>query len=151
YLAPEQARDPRNIDVRADIYSLGCTLYHLLTGQPPFPDKNILNQMIRHATETPKPLQEFVPGLPEGLSQIVSWMMAKQPGQRYPTPARAAQALDAFLMVTSEPAKAAEESPQMRKYLTWLELTEKPDPDANATVPPPAIPTAPVAKPASSP
>ena len=67
--APEQARDPRSIDIRADIYSLGCTLYHLLTGQPPFPDKNILNQMIRHATETPKPLQDFVPTLPEGLSE----------------------------------------------------------------------------------
>lgn len=124
YLAPEQARDPRNIDIRADIYSLGCTLYHLLTGQPPFPDKNILNQMIRHATETPKPLQDFVPTIPEGLSQIVSWMMAKQADRRYPTPARAAQALDAFLMVTSEPVKALEDPPQMKKYLTWLEMSD---------------------------
>ncbi len=144
YLAPEQARDPRSIDIRADIYSLGCTLYHLLTGQPPFPDKNILNQMIRHATETPKPLQDFVPTIPEGLAQIVSWMMAKQPAQRYPTPARAAQALDAFLMVTSEPVKAQEESPQLKKYLTWLEMSE---PAVGATIPPPAIPTAPLAPP----
>src|SRR5207249_8136217 len=65
YLAPEQARDPRTIDIRADIYSLGCTLYHLLTGQPPFPDKNILNQMIRHATEAPKPLTDFNASIPE--------------------------------------------------------------------------------------
>ncbi|MBI3821341.1 MAG: protein kinase [Planctomycetes bacterium] len=147
YLAPEQARDPRNIDIRADIYSLGCTLYHLLTGQPPFPDKNILNQMIRHATEAPKPLQDFVPALPEGLSQIVNWMMAKQPGQRYPTPARAAQALDAFLMVTSEPARPVEETPQLRKYLTWLEINDK---DAERTNPappvkPPSSPNIPVA------
>lgn len=160
YLAPEQARDPRAIDIRADIYSLGCTLYHLLTGQPPFPDKNILNQMIRHATETPKPLANFNASIPEGLSQIVGWMMAKQPEQRYPTPARAAQALDAFLMVTSESGKPAEESPQMRKYLTWLETTEKghdpdetiPPPDA-AAIPPPRLPVgAPIAaaKPAPS-
>ena len=152
YLAPEQARDPRSIDIRADIYSLGCTLYHLLTGQPPFPDKNILNQMIRHATETPKPLQEFIPTLPEGLSQIVNWMMAKQPTQRYPTPARAAQALDAFLMVTSEAVKPiVAETPQLKKYLTWLEISDKHEPDADKTIPPPDIPTAPVAKPVPSP
>jgi serine/threonine protein kinase len=150
YLAPEQARDPRNIDVRADIYSLGCTLYHLLTGQPPFPDKSILNQMIRHATETPKPLQDFIPTVPEPLSQIVNWMLAKQPAERYPTPARAAQALDVFLMVTSEPAKTAEETPQLRKYLTWLELSDKSDTDTDKTIPPPGIPSAPPAKPASS-
>ncbi|MSQ97512.1 MAG: serine/threonine protein kinase [Gemmataceae bacterium] len=150
YLAPEQARDPRNIDIRADIYSLGCTLYHLLTGQPPFPDKNILNQMIRHATETPKPLSSFNASIPEGLEQIVSWMMAKQPVQRYPTPARAAQALDAFLMVTSEPAKPAEETPQLKKYLTWLEMSEHAG-DAAATLPPPDVPVALRAKPAPVP
>ena len=140
YLAPEQARDPRSIDIRADIYSLGCTLYHLLSGQPPFPDKNILNQMIRHATETPKPITDFNASIPEGLAQIVGWMIAKQPEQRYPTPARAAQALDAFLMVTSE--KPPEESPQMRKYLTWLEKTESQpedrDRDPFETLPPPS-------------
>ena len=140
YLAPEQARDPRAIDIRADIYSLGCTLYHLVTGQPPFPDKNILNQMIRHASETARPLQDFNPAIPEGLSQIVAWMMAKQPGERYPTPVRAAQALDAYLMVATEPAKGAEESPQLRKYLTWLETAEKPGDDPDMTLPPPDRP-----------
>lgn len=148
YLAPEQARDPRAIDIRADIYSLGCTLYHLLTGQPPFPDKNILNQMIRHATETPKPLQAFDSSIPEGLTQIVNWMMAKQADQRYPTPARAAQAMDAFLMVTSESAPAVEETPQLKKYLTWLEMSDK-DP-VGPTVAMQAVPIAAKAKPASS-
>ncbi|MBM3997373.1 MAG: serine/threonine protein kinase [Planctomycetes bacterium] len=145
YLAPEQARDPRCIDIRADIYSLGCTLYHCLTGQPPFPDKNILNQMIRHATETAKPLQDFVPTLPKELSQIVEWMMAKQPDKRYATPARAAQALDMFLMVTGEPVKTPEETPQMKKYLTWLEVEDK-ESEGEKTLPPPATPTAPPAK-----
>jgi eukaryotic-like serine/threonine-protein kinase len=147
YLAPEQARDPRSIDVRADIYSLGCTLYHLLSGQPPFPDKNILNQMIRHATETPKPLTDFNAAIPEGLSQIVAWMIAKQPTQRYPTPVRAAQAMDAFLMVTAEASKPVEETPQMRKYLTWLEMTDNSSDNVDLTLPPPeAFP-----KPKSSP
>src|SRR5262245_42986889 len=57
YMSPEQARDPRGTDIRADIYSLVCVLYHALTGQPPFPDTNIINQMIRHATEAPRPLK----------------------------------------------------------------------------------------------
>ena len=147
YLAPEQARDPRSIDIRADIYSLGCTLYHVLTGRPPFPDKNILTQMIRHATETAKPLHEVDPTIPEGLTQIVNWMIAKQPGQRYPTPARAAQALDAFLMVTSESEKPADETPQLQKYLTWLEMSDQPVREAEASMPPAAPPV----KSASSP
>ena len=86
YMAPEQARDPRAADVRADIYSLGCVLYHLLAGQPPFPDTNIISQMIRHATEVPKPLKTFNAAVPDGLQQIINWMMAKDPNGRYPTP-----------------------------------------------------------------
>lgn len=121
YLAPEQARDPRNIDIRADIYSLGCVLYHALTGQPPFPDKNILNQMVRHATEKPRPLREFNPQVPDGLQQIIDWMMAKKPDERYPTPERAAQALGMFLLVDSTPPQRLEDAPQMRSFLTWLE------------------------------
>ncbi|HZZ81078.1 MAG TPA: serine/threonine-protein kinase [Gemmataceae bacterium] len=150
YLAPEQARDPRAIDIRADIYSLGCTLYHLLCGQPPFPDKNILNQMIRHATETPKPITDFNSAIPEGLSQIVAWMMAKQPAQRYPTPARAASAMDAFLMVTADSAKPVEETPQMRRYLTWLEMTEPIPPEGDVTLPPPEIVPPPKSKSSSN-
>jgi len=144
YLAPEQARDPRQIDIRADIYSLGCTLYHMLAGQSPFRDKNILNQMIRHASEAPRPLQEHVPTIPEGLNQIVGWMIAKQPDKRYPTPARAAQALDAYMIVARDEPKEPAETPALKKYLTWLELGDPPA-DGEKTLPPPAIPTAPLA------
>src|SRR5262245_9235230 len=76
YMAPEQARDPRVADGRADVYSLGCVLYHLLGGRPPFPDTNIITQMIRHATEQPQPLAGLSPDMPDGLQQIVNWMMA---------------------------------------------------------------------------
>src|SRR5439155_18961355 len=61
YLSPEQARDARSVDIRTDIYSLGCVLYHTLSGQPPFPDTNVLNQMIRHAKEEAAPLRQFNP------------------------------------------------------------------------------------------
>ncbi len=121
YMSPEQARDPRTIDIRSDIYSLGCVLYHLLSGQPPFPDTNIISQMIRHATETPKPLKAFNPVVPDGLQQIVNWMMAKDPAQRYPTPERAAQALQVFLVAGNEQLAAPEADPHMKPYLSWLE------------------------------
>jgi serine/threonine protein kinase len=93
YLAPEQARDAHSADIRADIYSLGCILYQCLAGQPPFPDAKPLRQMIRHATESPRPLCEVNPEVPEGLQLVVNWMMARDPAQRYPTPQRALGAL----------------------------------------------------------
>jgi serine/threonine protein kinase len=97
YLAPEQARDARSVDIRADIYSLGCVLYHALAGQPPFPDANMLSQVIRHATEPVQPLREFNAEAPDGLQQVLNFMMAKDANQRYPTPERAAKALQIFL------------------------------------------------------
>jgi serine/threonine protein kinase len=109
YLSPEQARDPRVINIRSDIYSLGCVLFHLLTGQTPFPDDNILNLVIRHATETCRPLSDFVPGVPDGIQQIVSAMMAKRADQRYENPAAAAAALAPFLATDATVAAALAE------------------------------------------
>jgi serine/threonine protein kinase len=145
YMAPEQARDPRAADIRADIYSLGCVLYELLAGQPPFPDTNIISQMIRHATEAPRLLKELNPAVPDGLQQIVNWMLAKDPAQRYPTPERAVQALQVFLAAGAEPPSSPEADPRMRPFLTWLE-TE------SGKVPPVAVPAtgAPVARPAAA-
>jgi serine/threonine protein kinase len=153
YLAPEQARDPRNIDIRADIYSLGCVLYHCLTGQPPFPDTNLLNQMVRHATETARPLSEFNRDIPDGLQQVINWMMAKQPAQRYPTPERAAQALQILLVAeSSAPAASSEaEPPQLKKFLTWLETDGDGEAETRAPASAPAAVAAPVAAPAARP
>jgi eukaryotic-like serine/threonine-protein kinase len=145
YMSPEQARDPRNADIRADIYSLGCVLYQLLAGQPPFPDTNIISQMIRHATETPKALKELNGAVPDGLQQIVNWMLAKDSAQRYPTPERAAQALQVFLVAGAEPLAAPEADPRMKPYLTWLEVESGKQSVPAAT----AAPTVPAAKPRS--
>jgi serine/threonine protein kinase len=120
YMAPEQAKDARSVDIRADIYSLGCVLYHCLAGQPPFPDTSFINQVIRHATEPPRPLKDLNPQVPDGLQQILNWMLAKDPAQRYPTPDRAAQALRVFLAAGTEP-KAPEADAKMHSYLSWLE------------------------------
>jgi serine/threonine protein kinase len=139
YMAPEQARDARSADIRADVYSLGCVLYHLIAGQAPFADSNIISQMIRHASEVARPLKEFTPGVPDGLQQLVSWMMAKDPAKRYPTPERAAQALQVFLVAGAEPLANPEPDARMRSYLTWLERGEE-APAAGKPAAPPSPP-----------
>jgi serine/threonine protein kinase len=139
YMAPEQARNAHGADIRADIYSLGCVLYHFLSGQPPFPDKNLVNQMVRHLTEKAKPLKAFNPAVPDGLQQIVDWMMAKDPAQRYPTPERAAQALQVFLSAAQERLQTPESDPSMSTYLEWLQ-GQQGGQAAPAPAPVPSIP-----------
>jgi serine/threonine protein kinase len=97
YLAPEQAKDARSADIRADIYSLGCVLYHCLAGGPPFPAANIMTQMVMHATEKPPPIASTVADAPPGLQAVLDGMMAKSPADRYQTPAQAAAALAPLL------------------------------------------------------
>jgi serine/threonine protein kinase len=108
YMAPEQARNARLADIRSDIYSLGCVLYAALTGQPPFPDTSFLRQMVRHATERPRPLKELVPEAPEELQAVMDRLLAKDPAQRYSTPAQAARALQGFVAPDRPVATPAE-------------------------------------------
>lgn len=86
YISPEQARDPRTADVRSDIYSLGCTLYHMLTGEPPYPEGTVLQKLLQHqGDEAPDPALKNRQ-VPENLSIVVRKMMAKDPRRRYQTP-----------------------------------------------------------------
>lgn len=83
YISPEQARDPRTADIRSDIYSLGCTLYHLLTGEPPFPQGTMLQKLLQHQGDVaPDPAQKNR-RVPPPLSAIVRKMMMKDPRRRY--------------------------------------------------------------------
>ncbi len=97
YIAPEQARDSRQADIRADIYSLGCTLYHLLAGRVPFPGGTAIDKIVRHSGEEPEPLSRLRPDLPAGLARVVGKMMARDPAARYQTPAEVAAALAPFV------------------------------------------------------
>jgi uncharacterized protein (TIGR03067 family) len=97
YIAPEQAADAAAADIRADVYSLGCTLYHLLAGAPPFHAETVVGKVRAHAERAPRPLAEVRPHLPAGLAAVVERMMAKDPARRYPTPAEVARALAPFL------------------------------------------------------
>lgn len=87
YIAPEQTADSTAVDGRADIYSLGCTLYFALTGQLPFPGGSSRDKVRRHRSETPTPLSQLAPSLPCGFVQLVERMMAKDPAQRPPSAA----------------------------------------------------------------
>lgn len=96
YMAPEQALDAHAADTRADIYGMGCTLYHLLTGQVPFPEASLLAKLEAHRDKLPIPLAQLRPGAPAELAKVVARMMAKDPAARYSTPAEVALALRPF-------------------------------------------------------
>ena len=93
YISPEQARDPRNADSRSDIYSLGCTLFYMLAGRPPFPEGTVLQKLLQHQGDTPPDVCQFRPDLPEEVSHVLGKMMAKDPRRRYPDSARLMEAL----------------------------------------------------------
>jgi serine/threonine protein kinase len=92
YLAPEQAVSS-TVDIRADIYSLGGTLYFLLTGQTPFPDGTIAAKLVAHQTKDPRPVEQFRKDVPTGMLEVLRRMMAKDPDERYQTPIEVADAL----------------------------------------------------------
>jgi len=99
YLAPEQWDNPQSADTRADVYGLGCTLYHLLAGQPPFPAekyKTILAKMQAHH-EVPAPaITQFRADAPAELGAIIARMLAKNPADRFGSPAEVVEALRPF-------------------------------------------------------
>lgn len=83
YISPEQARNPRDADVRSDIYSLGCTLYYMLTGRPPFPGGTMLQKLLSHGNAPPPDARELRPDVSEDLMAVIRKMLAKSPGDRY--------------------------------------------------------------------
>jgi serine/threonine-protein kinase len=101
FLSPEQARNLHQVDIRSDLYSLGCTLYFLLAAKVPFPGGTTLEKLIRHSTEEPVPVEQLRPELPPALVAIVRRLMAKNIDERYQTPAEAAAALAPLAVETS--------------------------------------------------
>ena len=93
YISPEQARDPRNADTRSDTYSLGCTLFYMLAGRPPFPEGTVLQKLLRHQGDEPPDIRHFRPELPEEVARVLRKMMAKDPRRRYQDSGRLIEAL----------------------------------------------------------
>jgi len=94
YISPEQARDPRLADVRSDIYSLGCTLYFMLVGRPPFPEGTALQKLLRHNGDDPPDVRLFRPDTPEDVVAILTRCLAKKPDQRFQSPAELMAAIN---------------------------------------------------------
>src|SRR5438067_1595349 len=86
YISPEQALDPRQADVRSDIYSLGCTFYHALTGRPPVPEGTAAKKLHAHQHVEPLDPRVLNPAVPDELAAVLARMMAKDPAARYQTP-----------------------------------------------------------------
>jgi serine/threonine protein kinase len=119
YMAPEQALDFQKVDIRADLYSLGCTFYFLLTGRPPFDEYPLMRKMMMHQSGTIRPVWEVRSAIPEKIDAIVQKLLAKKTQDRFQTPAELAEVLTA---IVSAPAT---EPLERRKYESKID-SEKP-------------------------
>ena len=97
YMAPEQAKDHLSVDGRADLYSLGCTFYYLLTGEVPFPGGTALEKVTRHGSEAPRAVQSLRPEVADAVATVVHKLLAKNPKWRYEKAADLAADLDNVL------------------------------------------------------
>ena len=117
YIAPEEALNPERADIRADLYSLGCTLYRFLTDRVPFPHPDPLEKLKGHLGETPVPLLTLRPEIPARLAQVVERQMAKDPAERFRTPAEVALALAPFAVVPPRPVLIVEDDTMARSLM----------------------------------
>lgn len=143
YLAPEQADDPHTVDSRADLYSLGCTFFQLLTGQTPFPAPRYstpLQKMKAHERVPPPPVQTLRDEVPREVGRIVAKLLAKKPEQRFESAAQVAAALQPFITGSDLAGLAAQalgprsaEHQQSREHASDAQVREaygdRPSPD----------------------
>jgi serine/threonine protein kinase len=135
YIAPEQTLDAAKADIRADIYSLGCTLYYLLSGHPPFSANSLGAILLAHQMNEAKTLNLERPEVPEELAAVVRKMMAKSPAKRYQTPLEVVQALSPFVKQGATPKASSELSSSAAAPKPVVQL-------ATPLAPPPAPPVA---------
>jgi len=122
YISPEQARNPRDADIRSDIYSLGCTLFFMLTGRPPFPEGTVLQKLLAHQGDPPPEVRELRPDVPDSLAEVLATMLAKRPEERFQTPAElsAALAASANRLGLAPPAAALPVYPSWWYWTHWM-------------------------------
>ena len=110
FISPEQANDARGADIRSDIYSLGATLYFLLAGRPPFAEGSVMHKLKSHAQADAERLDSLRENVPAELASVVAKMIAKDPDERFQTPAEVAVALEPF----SRAIQPEHESPRLQ-------------------------------------
>ncbi len=134
FMAPEQARDTHSADHLSDIYSLGSTLYYCLTGQPPFPDGEPLEKLLKHQYEEPVLLENLRPDVGPSLARLVRRMMAKDRSRRPASAAHVARALERW----RRPPDVIAPAPQA-KAVVPVALRATPAPASSPTEPPSSI------------
>ncbi len=112
YMAPEQASDAKKVDHRADIYSLGCTLYRILTGHAPFETDSMVNTLVAHRTKPIPSLIAARPDVPEALEKLYQKMMAKRPQDRIGSMKEVIEALQAVSSIVEQSSSKTREYPQ---------------------------------------
>jgi eukaryotic-like serine/threonine-protein kinase len=142
YLAPEQAENAARVDARSDIYSLGCTLYFVLTGQPPFPGGTPLEKIQRHRSEEPAPVPQLNPNVPPAFIGLLRKMMAKNPEQRLESAALVQEKLVAWASRDRVLPLDQQGDQEYRAAVAALETAEAP-PELIAEVIPVGIPVQP--------
>lgn len=143
YMSAHQAEAPHSATASDDLYSLGCTFYHCLTGQVPFPDKNPVRQMLRHSNEAPRPVTDFDSAIPTVVQDVVTYLLAKKAEDRYGSAEELAAALAAIMPLAALPTTvemapgflewvssvddgtfgavvAEPEDPELRQFVSWL-------------------------------
>ncbi len=113
YIAPEQIRNAQSADIRADIYSLGCTFYYLLTGGPPFRGDHLWDVYQAHFSMDASPLNLVRPEVPAELAAVAAKMMAKEPARRFQTPGEVARALMPFFKKGDAASTVPEPTPEL--------------------------------------
>lgn len=113
FVAPEQWQNPLTVSCQADVYSLGGTLYFLLSGRVPFEGESAAEKLVRHVTMPPPSVRTVRPDIPEELDSYIRWMMAKKPEDRPQTPVAVRIALTPFAPATS----ASQPVPQNREVV----------------------------------
>jgi hypothetical protein len=128
YISPEQARDPRSADVRSDLYSLGCTIFFMLTGRPPFADGTMVQKLLQHQQDPPPAIESLRPDVPRRFGAILGRLMEKEPADRYQRPADlvvdlVAMADELGIEVAGPrtlPAAPGRAAPARARHLPWL-------------------------------
>jgi serine/threonine protein kinase len=146
YLAPEQAKNPVGVGPRSDIYSLGCTLYFALTGQPPFPGGTAGEKIHRHRTEEPTPVPQLNPSIHPAFIGLVRKMMAKHPDQRFASAAEVREKLLAWTAGDVPQPLDQQGDKEYQEAVVALETAEAP-PELIAEVIPIGIPVSPGSSP----